>query len=190
MVLALGFLWLAFWCAGSLAPQTQAIADDEARHYPGFAKYSGDEVAVAVRSALAERQAIARNSLPPAVIMLIGVLLLELSRHWEPGKTVADTDIVSLEGPAEFIANRFVLRIPLAVGGGQLAAAAGSLGKVEHDHLVVTLPRRLVRKLKIEAGTVLSVDNHQGRLNITRSQEIESSTPAFKMESLSLAKSD
>lgn len=78
-------------------------------------------------------------------------------------------EIVSLEGPLELIEGKLILRIPLTAGGDRLAESAGGIGAVEGEYLRVVIPPWLAEKLKVEAGSLVVVDNRAGRFNITRS---------------------
>lgn len=76
---------------------------------------------------------------------------------------------VSLEGPVELVDGELVLRIPLSAGGKELVETAGRTGVVDGEHLVIVLEPWLVKSLRVEDGSLVVVDNEQGRLRITRS---------------------
>jgi hypothetical protein len=79
------------------------------------------------------------------------------------------SDAVSIEGPVELIDDRLVLRIPLAVGGNKLAPLAKLSGTVEDEYLIVTIQPWLAEKLQIGPGSLVVVDNINGKFTITRS---------------------
>jgi hypothetical protein len=165
ILLLLGFLWLVVWCAGSADALTRSIGSAHFKKYPDIGKYSGDEVRHEIWSVLDETRAQARGVTFPAVLMLFGGLLLDIA-----GRRAIKKDApgpISLEGPVDLINDRLTVRIPLAVGGDQLAPLAKGLGKVEGEHLNVTIPPRLAKKLGIREGSVVSVDNRKGKFNIT-----------------------
>lgn len=171
ILLLLGFLWLAVWCAGSVDALTHSIGAEHFRKYPNVGKYSGDEVCDAIRSALDEYRAEARGVTFPAVLMLAGGLLLDFSGRRTIGRNVPETtaDTICLEGPVELINDKLAVRIPLAVGGDRLAPLAKSMGKIDGEHLIVTIPSRLAKKLKILPDSIVSVDNRKGKFNIALS---------------------
>jgi hypothetical protein len=77
--------------------------------------------------------------------------------------------VVSLEGPVELIDGRLMIRIPLSAGGQDLVQAARGVGEIDGENLVVAIAPWLVEHLHIEAGSLVVVDNEDGRLRITRS---------------------
>ena len=166
ILLTIGFLWLAIWSAGSVNSLTRSIGPEHFKHYPGFAKYSGDEVCDAIRSVLAEYHDKSRGVTFPAAVMLIGGVLLDVANR-RTKRTTPDT--ISLEGPVELIDDDLTVRIPFDVGGDKLAPFAGKMGKVDGAYLNVTIQPRLAKKLKISDGTLVSVDNHNGKFTISRS---------------------
>ena len=76
---------------------------------------------------------------------------------------------VSIEGPVELIDGELTLRIPLAVGGDKLASLARGIGTVEGQYLCVVIRPWLAEKLRIGAGSLVIVDNDNGKFTITRS---------------------
>ena len=80
-------------------------------------------------------------------------------------------EITSLSGPVELVDGKLLLRIPTALGGAQLAAAAGRIGRIEEDELIVEILPWLATKLGIREGTIVDVDNRGGKFNITREAE-------------------
>jgi hypothetical protein len=78
-------------------------------------------------------------------------------------------DIVSLEGPVELVDGELAVRIPLSVGGAELAPLAQGIGRVNGDYLVIEIQRWLAEKLRIGEGSFVLIDNRKGKFNITRS---------------------
>jgi hypothetical protein len=164
ILLLLGFLWLAVWCAGSEDSLTRSIGSEHFRKYPDFAKYSGGEVCDAIRSVLDETRQRTRGVTFPAVLMLVGGLLLDITGRRADKQKMPEP--ISLQGPVEVINDKLTVRIPLAVGGDKLAPLAKGIGKVDGEHLNVTIPTGLAKKLKIHPDSIVSVDNLNGKLNI------------------------
>jgi len=76
---------------------------------------------------------------------------------------------ISIEGPVELLGGELVLRIPLSVGGDELAPLAQGIGKIEGESLHVVIPPWLAGKLRIGPGSIVVVDNEEGKFRITRS---------------------
>ena len=76
---------------------------------------------------------------------------------------------ISLEGPLESIDGELMLRIPLGAGGDKLAPLALGIGEVEGDYLKVVIQPWLAEKLRVGAGSLVIVDNKNGKFTITRS---------------------
>ena len=76
---------------------------------------------------------------------------------------------ISIEGPVELLNGKLTLRIPLSGGGDQLAPFARGVGTVEGDFLQVVIQPWLAEKLRIEEGSLVFVDNKNGKFTITRS---------------------
>jgi hypothetical protein len=74
--------------------------------------------------------------------------------------------ITSLTGPVEEIDGKLMLRIPLEAGGDQFIRSSTGISRVEGDYLIVTIPEWLAGMLRIQAGTLVSVDNQDGKFNI------------------------
>jgi len=165
ILLLLGFLWLAVWCAGSVDSLTLSIGSEHIRKYPDIGKYSGGEVCDAIRSVLNETREKSRGVTFPAVLMLVGGLLLDVTGRRARKPNVPEE--ISLQGPVELINDKLTVRIPLAVGGDKLSLLAKGIGKVDGEHLNVTIPPRLAKKWKIHPESIVSVDNRKGKFNIT-----------------------
>lgn len=78
-------------------------------------------------------------------------------------------DLVSLEGPVELVEGELAVRIPLAAGGDKLAPLAHGIGTTDHEYLTVLIQPWLAEKLHIDVGSLVIVDNCDGRFRITRS---------------------
>ena len=76
---------------------------------------------------------------------------------------------ILLEGPVELIDGKLILQIPLAAGGDKLAPLARGIGDVVGDDLVVVIQPWLAEKLRIGVGSLVHVDNCNGKFTITRS---------------------
>ena len=79
------------------------------------------------------------------------------------------SDLVSIEGPVELIDGNLIIRIPLEVGGRELAPLARGIGEIEGEYLQVVIKPWLAEKLRIGAGSFVFVDNKNGKFTITRS---------------------
>ena len=80
-----------------------------------------------------------------------------------------EEDIVSIEGPVERLHGQLALRIPLSAGGDELAPLVKSIGHIEGEHLIVVIQPWLAEKLRIGEGSLVVVDNRNGKFTITRS---------------------
>jgi hypothetical protein len=76
---------------------------------------------------------------------------------------------ISLEGPLELIDGNLTLQIPLSAGGDKLAPLARGIGEVQGDNLVVVIHPGMAERLRIGAGSLVFVDNLNGKFTITRS---------------------
>jgi hypothetical protein len=79
------------------------------------------------------------------------------------------TEVISIEGPVELIDGQLMLRIPLAAGGDKLAPLARGIGETDGEYLNVVIKPWLAEKLRIGAGSLVFVDNKNGKFTITRS---------------------
>lgn len=78
-------------------------------------------------------------------------------------------DVISIEGPVELIDGNLMVRIPLSAGGEQLAPFARGIGQIEGESLCVIIEPWLAEKLRIGEGSLVVVDNRNGKFTITRS---------------------
>ena len=76
---------------------------------------------------------------------------------------------ISLEGPVELIDGRLTLQIPLAAGGDKLGPLARGIGEIDGENLNVVIQPWLAEKLRINVGSLVVVDNYNGKFTITRS---------------------
>ncbi len=167
ILLLMGFLWLAMWSAGSADALTRSIGPEHFKKYPDIGKYSGSEVCDAIRSVLDEYRENARGVTFPAALMLVGGILLDIAGRRSVRQGAPEP--VSLEGPVELTDDKLAVRIPLAVGGDKLAPFAKGIGKVDGEYLNVTIRPRLAKRLKIDVGSIVTVDNRRGKFTIARS---------------------
>jgi hypothetical protein len=79
---------------------------------------------------------------------------------------VDDDDITSLQGPVEKIEGKLVLRIPLEAGGRDLIECSRGISEVEKDYLKIAIPEWLAGMLRIDEGSLVSVDNRNAKCNI------------------------
>ena len=77
-------------------------------------------------------------------------------------------DVVSLQGPVEKIGGKLVLRIPLSAGGEELIQCSRGISEIEDDFLKIVIPDWLAAKLAISEGSLVQVDNREGKFNMTR----------------------
>jgi hypothetical protein len=79
------------------------------------------------------------------------------------------TDFISLEGSVDLVDGKLMIRIPLAAGGVTLAPLARGIGETDGEYLNVVIRPWLAEKLRIGAGSLVFVDNKNGKFTITRS---------------------
>lgn len=94
---------------------------------------------------------------PRHVVGIVGTVRYWLTRQWRRRK------VVRLEGPLEKIGERYLLRIPLDVGGDVLSETTRGIGQVKNDVLEIELPDQLVQNLKLKEGQRLLVHNATGK---------------------------
>ena len=78
-------------------------------------------------------------------------------------------EFISLEGPIELSNGQLTLRIPLAAGGDKLAPLTRGIGKIDGEYLNVIIQPWLAKELRVEEGSLVFVDNKNGKFTITRS---------------------
>jgi len=79
---------------------------------------------------------------------------------------MSDDDVISLQGPVEKLDGKLVLRIPLDAGGNEFIQCSRGISEIEGDFLKITIPEWLSGVLRIEAGSLVSVDNRDGKCDI------------------------
>jgi hypothetical protein len=75
-------------------------------------------------------------------------------------------NVTSLQGPVEKIDGKLVLLIPLSAGGDQFIECCKGISELHGEYLKITIPEWLSGVLRIEDGSVVSVDNSDGKFNI------------------------
>jgi hypothetical protein len=75
-------------------------------------------------------------------------------------------DVSSLQGPVERSDGKLVLRIPLEAGGSQFIECSRGISEIEEGYLKIVIPEWLAGMLRIEEGTLVSVDNANGKFDI------------------------
>jgi hypothetical protein len=75
-------------------------------------------------------------------------------------------DVTSLQGPIEKIDGKLTLLIPLEAGGDQLIECSRGISEIQGEYLRITIPEWLSGMLRIEEGSLVSVDNENGKFNI------------------------
>lgn len=86
------------------------------------------------------------------------------------------SDLISIQGPVESIDGKLVLRIPRAAAGDELASLAHGIGRIEGHCLVVVVEQWLAAKLRIGEGSLVIVDNRDGKFNLTPSPNNDEGT--------------
>ena len=78
-------------------------------------------------------------------------------------------EVISLEGPVDIVDGELAILIPLHAGGAVLAPLARGIGEIDGEFLKVVIQPWLAEKLRIGAGSLVIVDNANGKFTITRS---------------------
>ena len=78
-------------------------------------------------------------------------------------------EVISLEGPVEVVNGELVLVIPLKPAGLVLAPLAKGVGEIDGEFLKVVIQPWLAKELRIAGGSLVIVDNANGKFTITRS---------------------
>jgi hypothetical protein len=79
-----------------------------------------------------------------------------------------EDDYISLRGPIEREGSRLVIRIPLSDGGDELHMVCHDISEIDGDDLVVPIPDWLAEKIRVGEGTMVNVDNRDGKFTIRR----------------------
>jgi len=75
-------------------------------------------------------------------------------------------NVTSLQGPIEKIDGKLTLLIPLEAGGDQFIECSKGISEIQGEYLKITIPEWLSGMLRIEEGSLVSVDNENGKFNI------------------------
>jgi hypothetical protein len=75
-------------------------------------------------------------------------------------------DVTSLQGPIEKIDGKLTILIPLEDGGNQFIECSRGISEIEGEYLKITIPEWLSGMLRIEEGSLVSVNNANGKFNI------------------------
>jgi hypothetical protein len=78
--------------------------------------------------------------------------------------------VTSLTGPVENIDGKLLLRIPLEAGGSELVESSRGIGQVEGEFLSIEIMDWLAQKLGISEGSLVIIDNANGKFNIRPSE--------------------
>ena len=71
-----------------------------------------------------------------------------------------------LEGPVECINGDLILRIPLDEGGQDLVACSRGIGQIDGEFLNILIRPWLAEKMGIVEGSVVVVDNENGKFGL------------------------
>lgn len=88
--------------------------------------------------------------------------------------------VVRIEGPLEKIGERWLMRIPLTVGGDVLSATTSGIGQIKDGVLEIELPNQLVQNLKLKEGQHLWVHNATGEFTFEWHPNAQASEQASK----------
>ena len=75
-------------------------------------------------------------------------------------------DVFSLQGPLQKEDNKLVLRIPMEAGASNFLECSRGIAEIDGEYLKIVIPEWLAGMLRINEGSVVSVDNANGKLNI------------------------
>jgi hypothetical protein len=75
-------------------------------------------------------------------------------------------NVTSLQGPVEKVDGQLVLFIPLSAGGDQFIECSKGISEVQGEYLKIIIQEWLAGMLRIEEGSIVSVNNENGKLNI------------------------
>jgi hypothetical protein len=75
--------------------------------------------------------------------------------------------VISLEGPVIKKNGQLMLLIPLSEGGEELKECSRGISEVAGDCLKIVLPEWLARMLPVEEGDLVSINNLNGKFNIS-----------------------
>jgi hypothetical protein len=75
-------------------------------------------------------------------------------------------DVFSLQGPVQKEDNKLVLRIPMEAGASNFLECSRGISEIDGEYLKIVIPEWLAGMLRIDEGSVVSVDNANGKFNI------------------------
>jgi hypothetical protein len=75
-------------------------------------------------------------------------------------------DFTSLEGPVDLVDGRLTLVIPLEARGCEFIQCSNGIAEVDGESLNVRIPDWMADKLGIREGSLVQVDNKDGKFNI------------------------
>jgi hypothetical protein len=75
-------------------------------------------------------------------------------------------NVTSLQGPVEKEGKKLVLRIPLEHGGSEFLECSRGVSEIQGEYLKIVIPEWLAGMLRIEEGSMVSVDNANGNFNV------------------------
>jgi len=78
-------------------------------------------------------------------------------------------NVTAHTGPVENIDGKLMLRIPLDDGGSEFVANSRGIGVVEGGFVSIEIMDWLAQKLSISEGSLVTVDNANGKFNIRSS---------------------
>jgi len=76
-------------------------------------------------------------------------------------------EVTSLQGPVELYRGQLTLRIPLGAGGDKFVHCTRGIGEVDGEYPNIVIRAWLAEKLGVCHGSLVSVDNRDGKFNIT-----------------------
>ncbi|HEY1731566.1 MAG TPA: hypothetical protein VGG15_07445 [Terriglobales bacterium] len=76
-------------------------------------------------------------------------------------------EVTSLTGPVEKVDGKLMLVIPMDAGGDRIYPFCKEISQVDGDNLRIMIPDWLAGTLRIDEGSIVSVDNRNSKLNIT-----------------------
>ena len=103
--------------------------------------------------------------------MVVGVATVRVANRkrwllWKKG-SLKMSEIVSLRGPVELFRGQLTLRIPLEAGGDRFVHCTRGIGEVDGEYLNIVIKPWLAERLGVCHGSLVSVDNRDGKFNIT-----------------------
>ena len=75
-------------------------------------------------------------------------------------------NVTTLQGSVEKVDGKLVLYIPLSAGGDQFIECSKGISELQDEYLKVVIPEWLAGTLRIEEGTLVAIDNMNGKFNI------------------------